>query len=111
MKKEKYIDPFLKKYFVKYDEWLNKGQISFSSKVIPISESFNTSQWVLPTEQAMEILRNVKSVAVGNCACRSHYKRCDNPLEVCFSLNEVGNKDVSNGKARHVSRCTPFSWC
>jgi ferredoxin len=103
MKKEKYIDPFLKKYFVKYDEWLNKGQISYSSKVIPISESLDTKQWVLPTEQAMEILRNAKSVAVGNCVCRSHYKRCDNPLEVCFSLNEVGDKDVSNGKARHVS--------
>jgi len=42
MKKEKYIDPFLEKRLVKYDEWLNKGQISYSSKVIPISESFNT---------------------------------------------------------------------
>jgi len=49
MKKGQFIDPFLEKYLVKYDEWLNKGQISYSSKVIPISESFNTKQWVLPT--------------------------------------------------------------
>jgi ferredoxin len=102
MKKEKYSDPFLEKRLTKYDEWLNKGQISFSSKVIPITESLNTKQWVLPTEQAMEILRHAKSVAVQNCECRSHYKRCDNPLEVCFLLNDVGDKFVSRGNAHRV---------
>ncbi len=103
MKKAKYIDPFLEKRLAQYDEWLKKGQISFSSKVIPITESLSTKQWVLPTEQAIEILHNAKSVAVGNCECRSHYKSCNNPLEVCFLLNDVGDKDVSKGKARHVS--------
>jgi len=102
MNQVKYIDPFLEKRLVKYDEWLNKGQISYFSKVVPISESFNTKQWVLPTEQVMEILRNAKSVAVQNCECRSHYKRCDNPLEVCFLLNHVGDNFVIKGKARHV---------
>lgn len=102
MKNEKYVDPHLEKYLVKYDKWLNKGQISYSSKVIPVSESLNTKQWVLPTEQVMAILRNAKSVAVQNCECRTHYKRCDNPLEVCFLLNDVGDRFVSKGKARHV---------
>lgn len=102
MKKEKYIDPHLEKYLLKYDKWLNKGQISYSSKVIPVSESLNTKQWVLPTEQVMAILRNAKSVAVQNCECRVHYERCDNPLEVCFLLNDVGNKFVTRGEARHA---------
>jgi ferredoxin len=102
MEKDKYIDTFLEKRLSKYDEWLNKGQISFSSKVIPITESLNAKQWVLPGEQAMEILRNAKSVAVQDCECRSHYKRCDNPLEVCFLLDDVGDKFVSKGEARHV---------
>jgi len=102
MEKRKYIDLHLEKYLVKYDEWLNKGQISYSSKVIPVSESLKAIQWILPTEQVMEILRNAKSVAVQNCECRTHYKRCDSPLEVCFLLNDVANKFVSNGKARHV---------
>lgn len=103
MKKEKYCDPFLEKRLVNYDKWLDKGQISSSSKVIPVSESFNAKQWVLPTEQVMEILINASSVAVQNCECRSHYKRCDKPLEVCLLLNEVGDKFVSKGMARHVS--------
>lgn len=102
MKKEKYIDAFLETRLARYDDWLSKGQISFSSKVIPVTESLNANQWVLPTEQALEILRNAKSVAVKDCDCRSHYKRCDNPLEVCFLLNDVGDKFVSRGKARHV---------
>lgn len=84
MNKQKHNDSFLEKRLVKYDEWLNKAQISYASKVIPVSESFNTKQWVLPTEQTMEILRQAKSVAVQNCECRTHYKRCDNPLEVRF---------------------------
>lgn len=102
-KKTKIKDSFLEKRLVKYDEWLSKKQISCSSKVIPISESLEVKQWVLPTEQAAEILRNAKSIAVQNCECRVHYKRSDKPLEVCLLLNEVGDKFVSRGEARHVS--------
>ncbi len=86
MDNKKNNDPYLEKKIVEYDEWIEKGQISYSSKVIPVSESFNPKQWVLPTDQAMEILRSAKSVAVQNCECRTRYKRCDNPLEVCFLL-------------------------
>lgn len=102
MNEEKVIDPFLEKRLAKYNEWLKKGQIHHSSKVIPVSESFSPKQWVLPTEQVREILGNAKSVAVQNCECRTHYQRCDKPLEVCFLLNEVGDKLVKKGEARHV---------
>jgi ferredoxin len=103
MKDTERDDPFLGERLVEYDEWLSKGQISFSSKVIPVLESFKAKQWVLPTEQAIEVLRNAKSVALQNCECRTHYKRCDKPVEVCFLLNEAGDKSVNEGKARHVS--------
>ena len=53
--------------------------------------------------QVMEILVNADSIAVQACECRTHYKRCDNPLEVCLLLNKVGDKFVSTNKARHVS--------
>lgn len=96
-------DPFLDDRLARYDQWLSKGQISFSSKVIPVSESLRAQQWVLPTEQVMEILRGARSVALQNCECRTHYQRCDKPLEVCFILDEVGDKLVDQGKARHVS--------
>lgn len=103
MKDAKTDDPFLEKYVAKYDEWLGKRRISFSSKVIPISESLSTKQWVLPTEQAIEILRTAKSLALQDCACRTHYKRCDKPVEVCLLLNEAGDRMASKGQARHIS--------
>lgn len=102
MKSEEHIDPYLEKYLVKYDKWLSKGQIAYSSRVLPVSESLDTKQWVLPTEQVMSILRNATSIAVQDCACRTHYKRCDKPLEVCFLLNEPGDKAVSDNTARYV---------
>jgi uncharacterized protein (DUF927 family) len=100
MEKEKYADAFLEKRIAKYDEWLGKGRISYAAKVIPVSESFQTKQWVLPTEQAMEILGKAESVAVLNCECRTHYQRCGNPLEVCLLLNDVGDRLVTKVKAR-----------
>lgn len=33
------MDPYLEKRLSKYDEWLDKGLISYSSRVIPVSES------------------------------------------------------------------------
>lgn len=102
MKKNSYIDPFLKERLARYDNWLSKNKISHSSKVVPIHESLDTTQYVLPTERAIGIIRRARSVAVANCECREHYRRCDNPLEVCLLLNDVGDKYVSEGDARRI---------
>ena len=96
------ITPFLEKRLVKYDEWLAKGLISCSSRVIPVAESFSTKQWVLPTEQVLGVLQKADSLAVQDCECRTHYKMCDKPLEVCFMLNSVADALVRKGRARHV---------
>lgn len=55
MKPEK-SDPFLEKYLERYNQWLNAGEISYASKVVPVRESFDAQQWVIPSEQALEIL-------------------------------------------------------
>ena len=103
MQNEKYKDPFLEKRIHKYDEWIEKKQISYSSKVVPIEKSLSRKQWVLPTNQVLEILKNMESIAVQKCECRTHYKRCDNPLEVCLLFNSVAEAFVKYGKARHVN--------
>lgn len=103
MKNSEGGDPFLEKWVVKYDRWLNEKQITYSSKVVPVSESISAKQWVLQTDQAIDILRNARTISLQKCVCRMHYKKCDNPVEVCFLLNDVGDKAVSNKIARHVS--------
>ena len=58
---------------------------------------------MLPTEQVIEFLRSARSYALTPCACRSRYQRCDNPLEVCFLLDDAADQSVDDGTARHVS--------
>jgi len=101
--KARRTDPFLKDRFARYDRWLRDGKISHSAKVIPVTESIQGKQWVLPTEQAAEILRDARSVAVQACECRVHYQRCDHPLDVCLLLNDVADGLVAKGEAHPVS--------
>lgn len=96
-------DSFLEERVAQYDRWLQKKQISFSSRVIPVSESLTAKQWVLPTGHAMQILDSARSIAVQNCVCRSHYKRCDHPLDVCLLLDAVADAFVAKGEARKVT--------
>ena len=102
MKKEE-SDEELKKRLHRYDGWVKEGKIPCSSKVIPVQQSLELLQWVLPTQQVHEILRNSRSFALANCLCRTKHKRCDNPLEVCFYTNDVADKMVERNTARRIS--------
>ncbi len=97
------MDDFLKERLLRYDQWLADGKISFSSKVVPVGESLQARQWVLPNEQVMNILRDAEAIALQKCICRVHYSRCDKPLEVCLTLNELAEKFVAKGSARYIS--------
>ncbi|MDY6966622.1 MAG: hypothetical protein SVM80_11780 [Halobacteriota archaeon] len=96
-------DTYLEKRLARYDRWVKEGKIPYSSKVIPVGEPLETKQWVLPTEQVIEFLRNARSFALTNCVCRSHYQRCDNPLGVCFFLNDAADRYMAKGIGRYIS--------
>jgi ferredoxin len=96
-------DAYLEDRLTQYDAWLREGRIPFSSKVIPVHEALDVKQWVLSTEQVIEFLRSARSYALTACTCRSHYQRCDNPLEVCFLLDDAADQAVADHTARHVS--------
>jgi Pyruvate/2-oxoacid:ferredoxin oxidoreductase delta subunit len=96
-------DVFVEDRLAKYDKWYREGKIPFSSKVIPVRESVEGKQWVMPTEQVLEFLRNARSFAVTHCVCRSHYKRCDNPTEICFLINDAADAEVTQSTARQLS--------
>ena len=96
-------DEALEKRMHIFDGWVKEGKIPCSSKVIPVQQSLELLQWVLPTQQVLEILRNSRSFALANCDCRTKHKRCDNPLETCFYTNDVADKKVEQGEARRVS--------
>jgi len=95
-------DQFLEKYLEKYDKWLGADEIPFASRVVPVRESLEAKQWVMPREQALEILRSAETIALNDCVCRSHYKRCDHPLDVCFLIDELAVKRVEKQTARYI---------
>jgi ferredoxin len=97
------MDEFLKSFSDKYDKWREEGDFEFSSKVIPVKESLVAQQWVLPSEQALEILKNARSFALADCICRTHYARCNKPREVCLLIDELSDKVVGHNKARRIT--------
>ena len=97
------MDDFLKSYVTKYDRWRQEGSFSFSSKIIPVNESISASQWILPSDQVLQILKDAESFALTDCICRIHYSRCENPREVCLLLNKRSDQAVEHNTARRIS--------
>jgi ferredoxin len=97
------MDEWLKKYIDKYDTLISEKKISFSSRVIPVNESLQQVQHILPSAQVEEILKGAELITLAKCICRLKYSHCDKPLEVCFVLNEVGKKWIEDGYARKVT--------
>ena len=103
--KDKVNDSFLTERIQYYDQWLAQGKISYSSKVVPIKRALEACQYVLPTEQVSELMKKAKSIAITDCECRRHYQWCDNPLEICFLLNDFednpGERHLTIAGLRH----------
>lgn len=97
------LDEFLQKYLDRFEQWSREGTISSSSRVVPVGSVRDARQWVLPSEQALAIVKEARTVALQKCVCRLHYSRCDNPLEVCLVFNEVADTLVGKGIARIIS--------
>lgn len=100
------MDDWLKKRLDKYDRWLQHGRIPFSSKVIPISRSLEITPAIMPSSQVLEYLHQAGSIALADCACRTHYQRCDNPVDVCLFLDQTADQLVEKGEARVVTIAT-----
>ena len=96
-------DAYLDERLARYDRWLQEGRIPTSSRVIPVRESLSTQQWVLPGEQVMGILRDASSIALTDCECRTRYKRCDNPIEVCLLIDDAAEAYIAEGQGRRVT--------
>jgi len=97
------MDEYLGKRVAQYDNWLREGRIAFSSRVIPVGQSLEARQWVLPTEQVQELLRSVELIALQPCECRSRYQRCEHPRDVCLLFDEVAEKYLGRQEARRVT--------
>lgn len=88
-----------------YDRWRDlyhqelvhvpRSPDSLPFRVIPAMERIDDPRRALPYEQAAEILRSARRIAVENCPCRTRERNCDAPLETCISLARVADYMIS----------------
>ena len=76
-------------------------------RTIPIGESIPNPSEILPYEQAEELVRASKKLAVADCICRkeAHLKGegCDKPLETCLVLGGGADFYIRHGLGRAIS--------
>ncbi|MFW9992760.1 MAG: ATP-binding protein [Candidatus Odinarchaeota archaeon] len=70
----------------------------YGSRIIPLDINLKTVQAVSPTDEIVNIIRRVPSLAIGYCYCRNKHKNCSSPVWTCIhvgtgkQLDELGKK-------------------
>ncbi len=76
-------------------------------RTIPINQSVDGKSKVAPYEDARQIVRAQKKIAVAKCLCRSLKgiidKGCKNPDEVCLLFGSHAEYYVENGMGRFIN--------
>jgi ferredoxin len=98
-----HTDKHLLSMLEKYDGWVKEGKIPYAGKILPIPEAYRSQPWILPTQQAIEILGNARTIALAECSCRKYYRRCSHPLETCLLVNNIADTWVETGLAPKIS--------
>jgi NAD-dependent dihydropyrimidine dehydrogenase PreA subunit len=87
----------------KAEKNIEKGQLKYSSKVIPIRKAVQATRHILPTQQAICFLKEVKSIALAKCGCRVAFKNCTKPLNTCLLLDKEAEYLKARGYAKEIS--------
>lgn len=90
------------------DDWTpeNQGYIFQNYKeavTIPVNVEVETDHYVLNFDNVREILLQADLISLMDCGCRTMYKNCDAPLDVCLDLNEVAERHIGMGWAREIT--------
>ncbi len=76
-------------------------------RTIPVAESLPLDRPVLPYEDARQILRRHRRIAVAPCICRREHrimgKGCNRPEETCLILGATADYFVENGLGRRIT--------
>jgi NAD-dependent dihydropyrimidine dehydrogenase PreA subunit len=102
---EKFGEEFLDLWNRYRDEEVIPSYGTLEVRVIPVEKTI-PMKWgeVLPYEKISEILKNAKTIAVTECACRRLSRRCDNPTDVCLLIDEFAEIFLERGIAKRISK-------
>jgi len=79
------------------------------NRVIPITESIESTQQILASEEINKIIDEVDYIALLPCACRTRAEKignrqCDHPIDSCLIIGLIGKYFVDRGKGKEISK-------
>ncbi|SHJ30246.1 4Fe-4S binding domain-containing protein [Desulfatibacillum alkenivorans DSM 16219] len=94
------------------DQYMDEALLNFDQdadspmRTIPVNQAVDGSFPVAAHDNAMEILKRQKKIAIAECICRVQQHKtgnmCTKPLEVCFVFGSHADYYVENGLARMI---------
>jgi Pyruvate/2-oxoacid:ferredoxin oxidoreductase delta subunit len=85
------------------EKQLKKEVSSLTAVTVPVNLRIDSRQRVFDLTETENILKQARTISLGECFCRKKYRKCDRPLDVCIGLDERARKLIDNGSAREVS--------
>ncbi|NWF95185.1 MAG: hypothetical protein HXY34_03500 [Candidatus Thorarchaeota archaeon] len=58
----------------------------YGSRVIPLDVTLGLTPVLSPTEEVLQLVQRVESLAIGYCYCRTKYRNCQNELWTCIHV-------------------------
>jgi NAD-dependent dihydropyrimidine dehydrogenase PreA subunit len=101
---ERFGQPYLElwKQFAHEELWPATGHVPWNFRVLPVGEAVQSGSRVMPHEEAAQIVRRARRIAVQQCPCRKRERNCNNPLETCLSLDELADYVLYRQAGREI---------
>lgn len=76
---------------------------TMTAVTIPVDIKMDGTTRIYDLKQSEAILNKAKIISLANCDCREKIQACDNPLDVCISIDKEAEIMISKGRGREVT--------
>ena len=80
------------------------GEQQVTHKIIPMIKALQTSQDILPEEDARSVINEAELIAIVACPCRTRGRLCDAPTETCMQFRKAAEYVIKRGTGREISQ-------
>ncbi|HOX27922.1 MAG TPA: 4Fe-4S binding protein [bacterium] len=94
---------FMDEEYPMFVSMVKKAGLGPFMRVVPVNKKIESGTEILPYEDAAEIVKKAKKIAVVECRCRMTRGKCDANREVCLQLNEFAEYMVKRGSGRIIT--------
>ena len=70
---------------------------------IPVNVKMDGTTRIYDLSQSEAILKKARIISLANCDCREKVRACNNPLDVCISIDKEAENAISKNHGKEVS--------